>query len=246
MTSSSLRRTGATARRVLTQLRHDPRTIALLLVVPCVLQALLWGVLGQSAFNRAGPVLLGLFPFTTLFVVTSVATLRERTSGTLERLLTTPLAKGELLAGYGLAFGLAGIVQGLLACALTLGPLSLRITGSVVVLLGLVVLCALLGMALGLFVSAFAATEFQAVQFLPAVVLPQVLLCGLLAPRENMTAGLRWLSDVLPLSYAADGLQRVTATPGWSAALLVDLAVVAGVILVGLGLAALTLRRQTA
>jgi len=246
MTSSSLRRTGATARRVLTQLRHDPRTIALLLVVPCVLQALLWGVLGQSAFNRAGPVLLGLFPFTTLFVVTSVATLRERTSGTLERLLTTPLAKGELLAGYGLAFGLAGIVQGLLACALTLGPLSLRITGSVVVLLGLVVLCALLGMALGLFVSAFAATEFQAVQFLPAVVLPQVLLCGLLAPRENMTAGLRWLSDVLPLSYAADGLQRVTETPGWSAALLVDLAVVAGVILVGLGLAALTLRRQTA
>ncbi len=246
MRSQSLRRTIATARRVLTQLRHDPRTIALLLVVPCVLQALLWGVLGQSAFNRAGPVLLGLFPFTTLFVVTSVATLRERTSGTLERLLTTPLAKGELLGGYGLAFGLAGIVQGLLASALTLGPLGLRISGSTVVLLVLVVLCALLGMALGLFVSAFATTEFQAVQFLPAVVLPQVLLCGLLAPRADMAGWLRWLSDVLPVSYAADGLQRVAGTTGGNTALLVDLVVVAAVVLVALGLAALTLRRQTA
>ncbi|MGZ4521351.1 MAG: ABC transporter permease [Mycobacteriaceae bacterium] len=242
----SVTRTWATARRVLTQLRHDPRTIALLLVMPCVLQSLLWGVLGQNAFNRAGPLLLGLFPFTTLFVVTSVATLRERTSGTLERLLTTPLAKVELLGGYGIAFALAGVVQALAVCGLTFGPLGLHVAGNPAVLVALVVLDALLGMALGLFVSAFATTEFQAVQFLPAVVLPQVLLCGLLAPRAGMADGLRWLSNVMPLSYATDALNRVAQSATWNADLVGDMVVVVGVVLLALVLGALTLRRQTA
>ncbi len=245
-TRRSVSRTLATARRVLTQLRHDHRTVGLLLVMPCVLQWLLWAVLGQRTFDRAGPVLLGLFPFITLFLVTSVATLRERTSGTLERLLTMPLAKAELLGGYGIAFGLAAVVQALAVSALTFGPLGLHVAGSSAVLLAQVVLNALLGVALGLLVSAFAVTEFQAVQFMPAVVLPQLLLCGLLAPRDDMADGLRWVSNALPLSYAADGLQRTAHSAGWSTALVVDLTVVGAVVLVALALAALTLRRQTA
>lgn len=238
------RRTVATAVRVLHQLRHDPRTVALLVLVPCVLLALLKGVLDGSpqTFRRAGPVLLAVFPFTTLFVVTSVATLRERSSGTLERLLALPIAKGELLGGYALAFGLVGLVQVGLASALALGPLGLQTGLPVPALLVLAVADALLGMALGLLVSAFAATEFQAVQFLPAVVLPQLLLCGLFASRASMNTWLRHLSDVLPLSYAVDGLGR----PGWDGTAVRDLVVVLAVAAAAVALAAVTLRRQTA
>ncbi len=239
-----MRRTTATAERVLRQLRHDPRTIALLLLVPCVLLSLLKGVLAgrPETFQHAGPVLLAVFPFTTLFVVTSVATLRERSSGTLERLLALPIAKAELLGGYALAFALIGLVQVLLAAALALGPLGMHSTMAVPALLTVAVADALLGMSLGLLVSAFAATEFQAVQFLPAVVLPQLLLCGLFAPRASMTTGLRWLSNALPLSYAVDGLTRPA---GWDATATVDLAVVLGSAATALALAAVTLRRRT-
>jgi ABC-2 type transport system permease protein len=241
----SARRTIATAQRVLRQLRHDPRTVALLLLVPCILLALLRGVLAgrPAVFQHSGPVLLAVFPFTTLFVVASVATLRERTSGTLERLLALPLAKGELLGGYALAFAAVGLVQVLLAAALALGPLGVHTTLHAGALVGLALADALLGMALGLLVSAFAANEFQAVQFLPAVVLPQLLLCGLFAPRASMTTGLRWLSDALPLSYAVDALTR---PGGWDATVTADLVVVAGCAAAAVGLAAATLRRRTA
>ncbi len=243
----SLRRTLATMRRVLRQLRHDPRTIALMLVVPCVLMALLRFLYnGQpQVFDHLGPLLLALFPFTVMFVVTSVAMLRERTSGTLERLLTTPMAKADLLAGYAFAFGVVAILQVALVTALALGLLGLQIQGSVALLALVAVLDALLGTALGLFLSAFANSEFQAVQFLPAVVLPQLLLCGLFVQRAQMATVLRWLSDVLPLSYAVDGAGRAAASTSLSGGLLVDLVVVGTCLPVALGLGAATLRRRT-
>jgi ABC-2 type transport system permease protein len=121
----STRRTLATAHRVLTQLRHDPRTIALMLVVPCVLVGLLaWIYHGTSIFDQIGAPLLGIFPFVVMFLVTSVATLRERTSGTLERLLTMPLGKLDLRLGYALAFGAVAVVQ-----ASIVTPLSLTAFG---------------------------------------------------------------------------------------------------------------------
>ncbi|MEV4611906.1 ABC transporter permease [Kitasatospora sp. NPDC049258] len=244
----NLRRTLATARRVLGQLRHDPRTIAMLLVVPCVLLTLLKYMFdGQpGAFDRIGPALLGIFPLLVMFLVTSVAMLRERTTGTLERLLTMPLGRLDLLLGYGLAFGAVALVQAALASALALGPLGVDVAGPTWLIFAVAVGDGLLGMALGLLVSAFAATEFQAVQFLPAVLLPQLLLCGLFAPRDSMATALRWASDVLPLSYAVDAMNRLTGTPGVGSAVLVDLAVIAGATLLALGLGAATLRRRTA
>ena len=242
------RATLATARRVLSQLRRDPRTIAMLLLVPVVLLTLLRGVFDgrPDAFDPDVGALLAVFPFTTMFLVTSVAMLRERTTGTLERLLTTPLGRGDLLAGYALAFGAVAVVQTLLASGLALGPLGLDVAGSAALVVLLAVLDALLGMALGLLLSAFARSEFQAVQFLPAVVLPQVLLCGLFAPRDGMIAPLRWLSDAFPLTYAVDGMQRVAASADVTGALVVDLAVVAGCAILALVLGSLTLRRRTA
>jgi ABC-2 type transport system permease protein len=237
----------ATGGRVLRQLRHDPRTIALMLVVPCLLMALLRYIYGgqPQVFDRVGPMLLAIFPFTVMFVLTSVAMLRERTSGTLELVLTTPMSKADLLAGYAFAFGAAAVVQVAAAAALTLGPLGLGIHGSAGILFLVAVLDALLGTALGLLFSAFAHSEFQAVQFLPAFVLPQLLLSGLLTPRDQMATVLRWLSDALPLTYAVDGATRAATSPGWSEALVVDLVVVGACVPLALGLGAATLRRRT-
>ena len=241
-------RTLATARRVLLQLRADPRTVAMLLLVPCLLIVLLKYAFDgrQAVFDGIGAPLLGIFPMVVMFLVTAVATLRERTTGTLERLLTMPLGKLDLLLGYALAFGLVALVQGLLAFGLTVGLLGLSITGPSWALLAVAVADGLLGMALGLFVSAFAATEFQAVQFMPAFLLPQLLLCGLFTPRDSMAGWLRAISDVLPLSYAVDAMNRLTSEPGFGGAVAVDLAVVLGCTLLALALGAATLRRRTA
>src|SRR5262249_34822299 len=210
----SLRITGATAVRVLSQLRRDPRTIALLLAVPALLIVLLKYVLEGSpgAFDRIGGPLIGLFPFITMFLVTSIAMLRERTSGTLERLLTMPLAKLDLLLGYGIAFALMAALQAGIVAAVGLGALGIDVAGSVWLVVLLAIANAILGMALGLFVSAFATTEFQAVQFMPAIVLPQLLLCGLFVARDQMARALEIASYALPLTYAYDALERVTLT----------------------------------
>lgn len=243
----NVRITLATAGRVLTQLRHDHRTIALLLVVPCLLLALLsWIYDGEPAlFDRLGPLLLAIFPLVVMFIVTSVAMLRERTSGTLERLLAMPLNKVDLLLGYALAFGVLAVLQSGIASAVSLWLLDLDIAGSAGWLLVTAVLAALLGTALGLLASAFAQTEFQAVQFMPAFVLPQLLLCGLFVPREAMQAVLEAISDVLPLSYAVDAMAEVASNTGLTGAAARDFAVLAAFIVGALALGAATLRRRT-
>jgi ABC-2 type transport system permease protein len=190
--------------------------------------------------------MLGVFPLTVMFVVTAVATLRERTSGTLERLLSMPLGRLDLLLGYGLAFGLVALVQAVLAVGLTVEVLGLHAAGPHWALLAVAVADGLLGTALGLFVSAFAATEFQAVQFLPAFLLPQILLCGLFTPRAGMATALHRLSDLLPLSYAVDAMNRLSTHTGFSSATGVDLLVLLGSALLALALGAATLRRRTA
>jgi ABC-2 type transport system permease protein len=243
----SARITYATALRVLQQLRRDPRTLALVLVVPAALIALLQYVFdGQpQTFDRIGGPLLGLFPFISMFLVTSIAVLRERTSGTLERLMSMPTAKLDLLGGYALAFALVATVQASLTAGVSIWLLDLDVAGPVWLLVALAIANALLGMALGLFVSAFAHTEFQAVQAMPAFVLPQLLLSGLLVPREAMAPVFEAISWALPLTYAFDALARVTADL-LSARLALDAAVVIGSTLVALALGAATLRRRTA
>jgi ABC-2 type transport system permease protein len=236
----------AVASRVLTQLRRDHRTLAMLLVLPCLLISLLWWMFeGTSVFDLVGPALLAMFPFIVMFLVTSVTTLRERSSGTLERLLSMPMGKLDFLLGYALAFGLVAAVQSALAVGISVGLLGLDVVGPVWLLTLVAVADAVLGTALGLLVSAFAQTEFQAVQFMPLIVIPQILLCGLFIPREQLPPALEAVSNVLPLSYAVDAMQQLTRTAEtgevWQ-----DLAVVAGFALAGLALGAATLRRRTA
>jgi ABC-2 type transport system permease protein len=234
--------------RVLIQLRRDRRTAAMLLVLPCALITLLWWMfrdMSGSLFDEFGPGLLAIFPFIVMFLVTSVTTLRERSSGTLERLLAMPMGKLDFLGGYALAFGVVAAVQAALAVALSVGPLGLHVAGPVW-LLGLVAVAdAVLGTALGLFVSAFAQTEFQAVQFMPLLVIPQILLCGLFVPRDELPDVLRVISDVLPLSYATDAMQHLVDSTStgevWR-----DLGIVVAFALAALAGGAATLRRRTA
>lgn len=243
----SARITLAVARRVLEQLRRDPRTIVLILVVPCVLEVLLQQMFGRHSpiYQQVGTPLLGLFPFITMFLVTSITMLRERTSGTLERLMTMPLHKVDILAGYAIAFALVAILQATLVSILAFGVLGLDVAGPRWLVVVLAVANAVLGSTLGLMVSAFAQTEFQAVQFMPAVVFPQILLCGLFVPRGEMAGWLHAISYALPLTYAYDALAR-TAADNLDGRLALDIAVVLACIALAVTFGATTLRRRTA
>jgi ABC-2 type transport system permease protein len=240
--------TGATARRVLAQLRRDPRTIALLLLVPAALMTLLRFVFDgqQETFDHLGAPLIGLFPFITMFLVTSITMLRERTGGTLERLMSMPVGKLDLLSGYGIAFGLMAALQAALTAGVAFLLLGLDVDGSATGVVALSIGSGVLGMSLGLFVSAFASSEFQAVQFMPAFVFPQLLLCGLFVARDQMAGALEAVANALPLTYAFDALDRVASGGGFGGRGWLDVTVIAGVTVLALGLGALTLRRRTA
>ncbi|GGM43470.1 ABC transporter permease [Dactylosporangium sucinum] len=244
----SLRLTFSTAGRILRQLRHDRRTIAMILVVPTVLLTLLRYLYDNNPlmFDRVGLIMLGVFPLVIMFLLTSVAMLRERTSGTLERLLTTPIGKVDILLGYGVAFAVAAAVQATIVSALAFWLLGLDTLGPAWLVGVLAVGNAVLGMALGLLVSAFANSEFQAVQFMPAVVLPQVLLCGLLQPRDQMAGWMQAISDVLPMSYAVQALTELGQNTEPTGIMWRDLGIIVGCVVVALLLGAATLRRRTA
>ncbi len=243
----SPRVTLAVAKRVLLQVRHDHRTLAMLVVLPSLILALLWWMFedtGGVGFDLLGPSLLALIPFIVMFLVTSVTTLRERSGGTLERLLAMPMGKLDLLLGYALAFGLMAAVQSLLAVTVSVTLLDLDIEGPVWMLVVVAVADAVLGTALGLFVSAFATTEFQAVQFMPLLVVPQILLCGLFVARDLLPDVLGGVSDVLPLSYAVDAMKTIS-TDGLETGVWGDLGIVAAFAVGALVLGAATLRRRT-
>lgn len=240
----SARLTLATAGRVLRQLSRDHRTIALVMALPCLIIGLLaWMFRGTDVLYRFGPIAVGLFPLLVMFLVTSVAMLRERTSGTLERLMTTPIGRGDVIVGYALAFGALATVQAGVVTGFAM-LVGMDVRGPIGLVLMVAVLSALLGSAVGLAGSSVARTEFQAVQLMPAFVFPQLVVCGLLMPRDQMPDVLEWISRVLPLTYVVEALGRVTAGGGWA-----DIRGAVGVIALWLAgamvLGALTLRRRT-
>ncbi|MFC9919401.1 ABC transporter permease [Agromyces binzhouensis] len=239
-------RTLATAGRVLSQIRHDPRTIGLLLVVPSLLIGLVaWIFTDTDVFATIGPAMIALFPFIVMFLVTSIATLRERRSGTLERLFSMPLGKGDFILGYALAFGLLAIFQTAIAVSWAVWVCGLEIEGSIWLLFAVAVSDALLGTALGLLASAFARTEFQVVQFMPVLVFPQILLGGIFLPRDQLPEVLQAIGDALPLSFAIDALTAV-ADGSEDAAWIWGKVLVIGAWIVGsIVLGSITLRRRT-
>lgn len=240
-------RTLATSGRVLRQLGHDPRSIVLMLVAPSLLVGLFAWLFSEQdgVFDQVGGPILALFPFVVMFLITSITTLRERRSGTLERLMTTPLGKGDFIVGYALAFGAMAVLQAAVTVTFAVAVCGLDVDGPLWQLGLVAVVDALLGTALGLLASAFARTEFQAVQFMPLLVFPQIILGGLFMPRDQMPDVLSAISDWLPLSYAIDAVDAVaSAATGWDVwgPILVVVAFTVGALV----LASLTLRRRTA
>lgn len=242
-----IRSTLATTWRVLQQLFHDPRTLALLWLVPTLLLAVLRYMYEHQlkVFDSVGPMLLVIFPFVTMFLVTSITTLRERTRGTLERLLTLPMTKASFIVGYALAFALLATVQIALISLVAFAWLGLNMQGEPWLVALVALLIAVLGVALGLLASAFARSEFQAVQFMPAFIFPQFLLCGLLVPRDDMIDWLHWLSDAFPLTYAVEALKELSLHNDVTSILSNDVIILSCWVIGALWLASLTLRRKT-
>jgi ABC-2 type transport system permease protein len=240
------RKTFATALRVLRQLRHDPRTVGLIMLVPSGLIVILKYAFQSKPemFNSFAPLLLGIFPLFMVFLATSITTLRERTSGTLDRLMTEPMSKADLIFGYALAFSLIGLLQACLTSFVTLGLLGITVMGGTLPVLLAAVCAAFLGTSLGLLVSAFATSESQAVELVMPILMPQALLCGLFIARSDMARGLRWVSDALPLTYSVDAMKQVTVHTGWPSDFTRDLLIVMGYAIAALILGSLTIRRQ--
>jgi ABC-2 type transport system permease protein len=235
------------------QIAGDHRSVAMIIVVPSAIITLMYFMLqdaphrpgSPSPFNNACLILLGIFPLIVMFLITSITMQRERVSGTLERILTTPLRRLDLLAGYGTAFSIAAAAQATLACLISFWLLGLDTAGNPLWVFIIAIINAILGVGLGLLCSAFARTEFQAVQFMPVVIAPQLLLCGIIVPRSVMPEWLQWISNALPASYALEALQQVGAHPDLTATAVRDIAVVIAFAVVALCLAAATLRRRT-
>ncbi len=225
----------------------------MILVVPSLIITLMYFMFqnaphrpgAPTPFDNACLIMLGLFPLIIMFLITSITMQRERVSGTLERILTTPLRQLDLLAAYGTAFSVAAAAQATLACIVSFWLLGLDTSGSPTLVFIIAIINAILGVGLGLLCSAFARTEFQAVQFMPVVIVPQLLLCGIIVPRDVLPDWLQWISNVMPASYALEALQQVGAHPDLTTIALRDIAVVIGFAVIAMCLAAATLRRRT-
>lgn len=242
-----LHATLATALRIIRQLGHDKRTIALMFLAPAILMALLWWVFSDNTkiFDTIAPALLGVFPFVIMFLITSITTLRERTGGTLERLMATRVGKLDIVLGYALAFGIFGMVQSLITTAVAVFALGMNATGPLWFVVVVAIMDTLLGVALGLLASAFARTEFQAVQFMPAFIFPQLLVCGLFVPLAQLPDALNAIAYWLPLTYAVDALNGVVVHTTVVNDMWRDLWVIVAFIAGSLLLASLTLRRRS-
>jgi ABC-2 type transport system permease protein len=208
----------------------------------------LYGGPNLDQLDYFGAAFIGLILFFLVFVVTIVSFLRERSQGTLERLMASPLRRSEIVVGYMLGFTILALVQAVEVLLFSLYVLKVHNQGNVLLIFGFEVLMAISAVNLGIFLSMFARTEFQAVQFIPLVIVPQVLLSGILFPISTEPKVLQYVSDVLPLTYAVNGLRDVMlkgADLTWPA-LQLDAGVVAGfcvlVIFAGIG----TLRRRIA
>ena len=237
-------RTLAIAERIIRQIVKDRRSAALIIVAPLIVMSLVgFSLIDQKPIlNRVAPGLLGTFVMFFTFLLTGVSFLRERAQGTLERLMTTTVARGDILVGYLLGFLLFATIQAAVILTFTIVALQIEYQGNIIEI-GAVLLVVVVAVNLGIFVSTFANDEFQVVQFIPIVLLPQIFLSGVIIPTDQMPAVMEAISVVLPLTYAVEGLREIMVMGQSLADVWIDLVILAGF---GLGLliaAVATLRR---
>ena len=208
----------------------------------------LYGGPDYDTLDYFGAAFVGLIVFFLVFVITIVSFLNERSQGTLERLMASPLRRGEIVLGYMLGFTVLALVQAVEVLVFALAVLRIQNHGNVFLIFGMEALMVIAAVNLGIFLSMFARTEFQAVQFIPLVIVPQVLLSGILFPVSTEPRPLQVVSDVLPLTYAVNGLRDVMikgADLTWPS-LQLDAGVVAGFVVLVIVAGIATLRRRIA
>lgn len=203
----------------------------------------LHGSADMASFDSFGPVLIGVFAFFFVFLIAGIAFLKERTSGTLERLLATPLRRWEIVVGYIAGFGIFTMLQAVLIAWYTIDVLGMMMTGSFWYVLLITLLLSMTALSFGTFLSAFANSEFQMVQFIPLVIVPQVFFSGLF-DLDSMSSWLRWLSHIMPLKYGADALRNVMIRgEGWST-IAIDVYILLGLSLFSMAANVLALRKH--
>lgn len=207
-----------------------------------------YGGSSLDGLDLLGGPFVGLVVFFLVYVVTSVSFLRERSLGTLERLMASPLRRSEIVVGYMLGFSAVAVVQSVEVLVFSLWVLNIYNAGSVALIFGIELLLALAAVNLGIFLSTFARSEFEAVQFIPAVIAPQMLLSGVIVPVVSEPGWLQVVSNVLPLTYAVNGLRAVMLEGAGlgSSNVQLDVAVLAAFCVVTILAAAATLRRTVA
>lgn len=239
-------RTLAIAERIIRQIVKDRRSAALIIVAPLIVMSLVgFSLIDQKpVLNRVAPGLLGTFVMFFTFLLTGVSFLRERAQGTLERLMTTTVARGDILVGYLLGFLLFATIQAAVILTFTIVALQIEYQGNIIEIVAVLLLVVVVAVNLGIFVSTFANNEFQVVQFIPIVLLPQIFLSGVIIPTDQMPSVMEAISVVLPLTYAVEGLREIMVMDQSLADVWADLVILAGFGL-GLLIAALATLRRT-
>ena len=238
-------RTLAIAVRIVSQIARDHRSVALIIVAPIIVMSLVGFSFAdqRDILNRIAPGLIGVFALFFVFLLTGVSFLRERSQGTLERLLTTPVGRADILAGYLLGFLLFAGIQSLVILLYTIFALRIEYEGSLWQIFVLLFVVTIVAVNLGIFISTFARNEFQVVQFIPIILLPQIFLSGAVLPSEQLPGYFQAIGHVLPLTYAVDGLKALMLEGETLGGIAQELAVLGGFAIGILVLAAITVRR---
>jgi ABC-2 type transport system permease protein len=230
-------------------------------VLPTIDRATIYGSPDATTLDSLAPVVVGFFLYFFVFILTGISFLRERIGGTLERLMATPVSRAEIVLGYSLGFGFFATIQVALVLAFVIGRLTIPALGPIPAIgigLGvhtignpliaylLVLVLGLGAVSLGIFLSTFARSEMQILQFIPLVIVPQGLLGGFFWPIEQLPSLLQPVARILPVTYAIDGLRQVMIAGAdlTSPAVLLDLGVLAGIAAIFVVLAAATIRRE--
>lgn len=167
-----------------------------------------YGNSDTNFFNKIVPILMGFFVFFFVFLISGMALLRERTSGTLDRLLATPVKRSEIVFGYLISYGMVSIVQTTIIVLATIWLLKIEVVGSILSIILISVLLAMVALAFGILMSTLAGSEFQMMQFIPLVVVPQIFFSGII-PLNSMATWVQYIGKVLPLTYTGDALTKI-------------------------------------
>ena len=201
----------AISSRLIRQLIRDRRTIALIVIVPIVVMSLITYAMpsGTGVLDRYAPALIVTMSLFFTFLLTGISFLRERSQGTLERLMASPVSRLDMVLGYIFGFFIFALAQVLIILLFTIYALNINYAGGLWQIFIFLILIIIMAVCLGIFASAFAKNEFQMVQFIPLIIVPQIFLCGVVFPTNQMNTALQWIEKFLPLTYGVDGMRQI-------------------------------------